>query len=161
MRFDITRLPVGEAIIGFLLAILAVTFVAAFIASEDGGGQWAAAGSPTPQSSPAASPTPGGSPGGALAVTAGDNFFDPDTFTVPAGETVTFEIKNGGAAIHNLRIAGPDGEYKTGDDAVSDPNLLPGGASGSLTWSAPDQPGKIDFRCDFHPQVMTGTITVE
>ena len=65
MRVDITRLPVGEMLIGFLLAALAVTFVGAFVAVEDGGGEKEGAvmaASPAPQASPMPETPPPGAP---------------------------------------------------------------------------------------------------
>lgn len=94
-------------------------------------------------------------------VSMGDNFFEPAEFTVPAGATVTFNLANEGAAIHNMRVAGEDGEYNSADDAVSDPDLVSGGAEAVLEWTAPDDPGEVPFQCDFHPTDMLGTITVE
>lgn len=94
-------------------------------------------------------------------VSMGDNFFDPNEFTVEEGATITFNITNDGAAIHNMRIAGADNEYNTDDDAVSDPELMTGGQEGTLVWTAPNESGVYDFLCDFHPTDMVGTITVE
>jgi len=91
----------------------------------------------------------------------GDNFFEPKEFTVELGQTVTFNITNDGAAIHSMRIAGPDGEYNTDDDAVSDPEMVNPGETAVLSWIAPDEPATIDFRCDFHLGEQTGTITVQ
>ncbi len=88
------------------------------------------------------------------------NFFEADTFTVSTGQEVTFTITNDGVAIHNMRIAGADGEYNTVDDTVSDPELFQAGDTGTLVWTAPDETGEIIFRCDFHPIDMVGTITV-
>jgi plastocyanin len=90
-----------------------------------------------------------------------DNKFDPAGFTVPAGATVTFNLTNDGAAIHAMRVSGEDNEYNTDDDAVSDPDLISGGGTGTLEWTAPDSSGEIKFQCDFHPTDMLGTITVE
>ena len=89
------------------------------------------------------------------------NFFEANTFTVSPGQEVTFNLTNDGAAIHNMRIAGGDGEYNTDDDTVSDPDLFQAGDSGTLVWTAPDEPGEIIFRCDFHLLDMIGTISVE
>lgn len=157
MKSDITKLPVGEMMIGFLLLALAVTFVGAFAATgDDEGGEPAV--SETPGATGTAAPT---GPGGAIAISMGDNFFDPKTFTVQAGASVTVNLTNNGTAIHNMRIGGPDATYNTGDDAVSDPQLVPGGQTAVLTWDAPSEPGEIIFQCDFHPTDMKGTITVE
>lgn len=94
-------------------------------------------------------------------VTMGDNSFDPAEFSVPAGATVTFNLTNEGAAIHNMRIAGEDGDYNTDDDAASDPDIVSAGDTAVVEWTAPDEAGEIDFQCDFHPTDMLGTITVE
>jgi plastocyanin len=88
------------------------------------------------------------------------NFFELAQFTVSPGQEVTFNIANDGIAIHNMRIDGGDGEYDTGDDTVSDPELFQAGDAGTLAWTAPDEPGEIIFRCDFHPLDMIGTISV-
>jgi len=157
MKFDITKLPVGEMMVGFLLLALAVTFVGAFAATGDDEGE-----EPAVSETPGETGTPGPTgPGGAIAITMGDNFFDPDTFTVQAGASVTVNLTNEGTAIHNMRIAGPDASYNTGDDAVSDPQLVSAGQTATLTWDAPSEPGEIIFQCDFHPTDMKGTITVE
>ncbi|HUF52601.1 MAG TPA: cupredoxin domain-containing protein [Dehalococcoidia bacterium] len=94
-------------------------------------------------------------------VSMGDNFFEPNEFTVPAGATVTFNLTNDGAAIHNMRIFGADNEQNTDDDVVSDPDLVTGGETATLEWTAPEETGEYDFLCDFHPTDMIGVITVE
>jgi plastocyanin/heme-degrading monooxygenase HmoA len=112
-----------------------------------------------------ATPTPGeGSPpptDGIVAISMGDNFFDPNEITVAAGSEVEIDLTNNGAAIHNMRIAGEDGEYNTDDDVVSDPEVISGGQTGTVVWTAPSSAGEIIFHCDFHPTDMIGTITVE
>ena len=162
MKLDITKLPLGEALIGFVLVAVVLTFVLAFaFPTESGLGDKAVTGSPTPEASPTPQETPSGTPSGGLAVVMKDNLFEPAEMKVKAGASVTFDLKNEGVAIHNMRVAGPDGSYNTGDDAVSDPNLISGGATGKLDWTAPDQPGEIKFQCDFHQPAMAGTITVQ
>ena len=157
MKFDITKLPVGEMMIGFLLLALAITFVGAFAATgDDDGGE--AAVSETPAESATAPPGDGG---GNVAIVMTDNKFDPNAITVDSGASVTFDLTNNGVAIHNMRIAGPDGSYNTGDDAVSDPGLVSGGQTATLSWDAPSDAGEIIFQCDFHPTDMKGTITVQ
>jgi plastocyanin len=155
MKLDLSKLPVLEGLIGFFMVVLIVTFVGAFAATrsddEDGG-------EPTASEPPAGSPAPDGS---TLAVSLGDNFFEPGEYVVAAGASVTFDITNDGSAIHNMRIAGADNEYDSDDDAVSDPEIVPGGQDAVVTWQSSDAPGEIDFRCDFHPDQMTGTITVQ
>jgi plastocyanin len=129
-------------------------------AEQVNGGQEADGETPTPGGETGGE-TPGGGTGGGIAVTMADNKFDPTKITVSAGAAVTLNITNGGSAIHNMRIAGPDGNYNTNDDAVSDPNLVPGGSEATIEWTAPDAAGEIKFQCDFHPTEMVGTITVQ
>src|SRR3990172_4229904 len=61
MRFDITKIPVGGMLIGFLLAATIVTFIGAFAATDDDGGNGEQV-QASPTATPAASPTPAGSP---------------------------------------------------------------------------------------------------
>ncbi len=120
---------------------------------------------------PAAGETPtDGAAGGepvAFNVSMGDNFFEANTFTVSPGQQLTFDLANDGQAIHNMHIAGTDNEYgvsfcePAGDEPCSDPELFSAGDTGTLVWTAPDEPGEFIFRCDFHPIEMVGTITVE
>jgi hypothetical protein len=154
--------------IGAVVVIAAGALAGAALwgAIEDDEGQASEGGEPTA----AASPSPGGgspAPGGAgLAVTMGDNFFEYEgvkkpAIKVAAGESITINLDNAGTAIHNMRIAGEDNAYNSDDDTVSDPQLISGGQTGTLEWTAPDAAATIDFRCDFHPTDMTGTIEVQ
>ena len=85
--------------------------------------------------------------------------FGPNRWTVALGEPITIRVTNSDSQQHNLRIAGPDGEYETMDDAVTDPEALSPGESGQLTF-APQVAGNYTFRCDFHPASMGGQIEV-
>ena len=151
------------ALIGFVLGAVVLTFVLAFaFPGESGLGDKIVEGSPTPEASPTPQETPSGTPSGGIAVALKDNLFEPKDLTLKAGASVTFDLSNEGIAPHNMRIAGPDGGYNTGDDAVSDPALVNAGETATLTWTAPDQPGEHKFQCDFHVALgMIGTITVE
>lgn len=108
---------------------------------------------------------PGGpGPGGAIALSLGDNFFEFDgakapAVPIPAAEEVTIDLSNDGIAIHNMRIAGEDGDYNTDDDFASDPDLIRGGQPATITFTLPA--GTYDFQCDFHATDMTGTIEAE
>ncbi len=174
MKLDVTKLPLGEALIGFVFAAVAVTFVLAFtlpsgagIEEKPEGDDAVAEMSPESENTPA----DGGSTGEAIAVSMGDNFFELDgqlepDIAVPLGEQTTIDLTNDGFAIHNLHIAGTDNEYGIvfcetgGDEPCSDPNLIAGGDTGSIAFQF-DEPGTFIFRCDFHPILMVGTITVE
>ena len=90
-----------------------------------------------------------------------DNVFVPDKLTVKAGQTITVKLDNQGNNTHNMHIAGLDNEYDVGDDDfLSEPDVFRAGDTGEIVFRI-DQPGVYDFRCDFHPIIMTGEITVE
>ena len=73
---------------------------------------------------------------------------------------MTFHLNNVGTLPHNMHVADGSGSYDGG--TVSTPELLMGGDTGELTWTAPSEPGvTLTFRCDVHPVDMTGTITTE
>ena len=132
-----------------LVAVLALALGAALLAAACGGG-------------PSGSPiriTPGGA-GAILDITVGDNYYKPNEFLVQAGQQVTLNVKNEGQAVHTVRLAGPDGRYETEDDTTIDPPMIKPGQTVSIVWTAPNQTGAYNFRCDYHPE-ETGTITVE
>jgi plastocyanin len=105
--------------------------------------------------------TGGETPGtGIYDVTMTDTGNTPNDYIVAVGSTLTLNFTNNGVAAHNVRVAGEDNEYNTGDDAVSDPDLIIGGGKGKLTWKAPSKAGEYIFRCDFHTD-LKGTITVK
>jgi len=103
--------------------------------------------------------TPAGA-GATLDITVGDNFYKPNEFRVQAGQRVTLNVTNEGQAVHTVRLAGPDNRYETDDDTMADPEMIKPGQTVSLVWTAPNQTGVYNFRCDYHPE-ETGTIAVE
>ena len=113
---------------------------------------------------PAGTPAPPVEISGEVAIEMGDNFFayegaNNPSFQVAVGDSISVALTNSGQAIHNMRIAGIDGEFSTDDDTVSDPDLIPGGSEGTLEFSF-DEPGTYPYQCDFHPVQMLGEITV-
>lgn len=107
-------------------------------------------------------------PGGDFVLEMGDNFFafggeQAPTIEVGANADVTLPIENSGTALHNVHVAA-SGSYDAafcttdGEAPCSDPARIPGGESGTLTFNL--APGTYDFRCDFHPNDMTGTLEV-
>ncbi len=115
----------------------------------------------------AASTTPAASPvlvSGSVAMSIGDNFFDLNgqknpTLSLKVGDSITVQLSNKGSNTHDLRIAGADNEFNTGDDTVSAPDAIAGGKGGALFFT-PTQAGTFKYQCDFHPTQMLGEITV-
>lgn len=160
----------GAQIAGFM-GILAIVLVGGTIwavAEKDSAEGEGNGGEPTASALPGTgTPGPGtSSPGpgpGATTVLMHDNFFtldggdhNPD-ITVTTGDELT--VTNEGAAIHNIRVDGPDGKYNSDDDAVSDPDVVRGGGEASLTVDMDS--GEYKYQCDFHPQEMVGTFVVQ
>lgn len=113
---------------------------------------------PSTSATPSAPVSPDAS--GNLAVQMQDNVFTQNNIHVQAGQTVNVNLTNTGSSIHNMRIAGPDGNYETNDDVVSNPDNVRAGATATLSFVFA-QAGSTKFQCDFHPNEMTGTITVQ
>ncbi len=90
-----------------------------------------------------------------VAVAMKDNVFEPKEITVEKG-AVTFEVKNVGAAIHNMRVISNGAE---GKDFSSKP-VIEAGAADKFTATF-TKSGTIKFQCDFHLPDMVGTITVK
>jgi plastocyanin len=86
-------------------------------------------------------------PAASIVVSLGDNFFEPTTVNMKAGQTTKVALVNGGEATHNLWSSGPDNESGNGDDIRSAD--LAAGEIGSIEVKF-DQPGDYGFSCTFH-----------
>lgn len=159
MKLDLTRLPVGEMVVGFLIVSLLATFILAFTLVDSGSDA-------TEDVVTDVTSTPI-SDGAEIVMR--DNSFDSNDITVTAGDTLTFNLTNEGVAVHNMRIAQADGNYSDdgvceldGLDSCSDPTAVTSGQTAVLEWEVSAEAGAvIAFRCDFHPDEMTGTLTVQ
>jgi cytochrome c oxidase subunit 2 len=107
----------------------------------------------------------GGTPPPPDAIILDDNFVhlqgqseENPTITVPSGKTVA--VVNEGAALHNLQVSPFESAICTLDDPspCSDPPRISGGDEGTITFDIPA--GNYEYRCDFHPVEMTGTLVV-
>jgi cytochrome c oxidase subunit 2 len=83
-----------------------------------------------------------------IEVTASDFAFDPDTFEVEGGGEVEVSLTNDGDVEHSFSIEDPEFEIEA-----------EGGDSATGTFTAPDD-GSVEFFCKYHPDQMTGEITV-
>jgi plastocyanin len=81
--------------------------------------------------------------------------FTTDEITLPANEDVTLTFDNQDSVAHNFAIyetEQADKEIFVGDQVTAD--------SIDYKFKTP-RPGEYFFRCDFHPDQMTGTVIVE
>jgi mono/diheme cytochrome c family protein/plastocyanin len=113
---------------------------------------------------PPATPGPPVPVTGTIAMNMADNFFELDgqpnpTLEVKVNDPITVQLTNTGSAPHNQRTNGADGEFDSDDDAVSDPDVIAGGGTGTLAFSYA-QPGTYAYKCDFHIDQMNGEIVV-
>ncbi len=159
--------------IGGILGLAAIILIGGTIwavASKDNGTEAAV-------SQPTASAAPGGgtpAPGGSLEIDLADNVIKFNgqanpAIPVAAGQPVTFQLKNSGAAIHNIDVGGTSvqdpaySHFCTASDATvtacSTPIRIAGGGTGTLTFTI-TKPGTYHFRCDYHPTQMLGTFVV-
>ncbi len=116
---------------------------------------------------PPVSPSPTEAAGGETAeagaeaqmqLTAENIAFDKDTITVPAGSHVVVEFTNNDSVPHNFAVyasESADEEIFVGE-RITGPN-----ETVTYEFDAPSEPGDYFFRCDVHPQQMTGQFVVE
>lgn len=150
--------PGGKLILAFSMVLLLVVLSAC-------------AGSPSPApsisinppsigavSSPPAVPDTASSAGQAVTIdlTAQSFSFSQSTITVPAGAGVTINFNNKDRAPHNF-AAYTDSKAAT---SIFVGKLITGPASITYDFKAPAKVGDYFFRCDAHPQSMTGKFVV-
>ncbi len=85
-----------------------------------------------------------------------DNFFEPKEITVNAGDTIEFEAKNDGIAIHNMMIQSSAVEGKDYSSAAAVNPSEESKFTATFT-----KPGTHKFICAYHLPDMVGTITVK
>jgi plastocyanin len=94
-----------------------------------------------------------------LTLTAQNSAFSPTTLTAPAGSLVVMTFVNKDINVpHNFALypdsrATPASRLFAGD-------LVVGQKTVEYTFVAPSKPGNYFFRCDYHPELMTGTFVV-
>ena len=114
-------------------------------------------GTPTPDAPTAATGGGAGEPV-AIALEARDMQFDTDILVAPAGATVTVAFENRDAGVqHNLAVYT---DASAGTVIFKGP-VVTGPGSATYTFTAPSTPGTYFFRCDLHPEQMTGSFVVQ
>ena len=144
----------------FSLVPLALVFAGVIIGSIHGSDSDpevfpTAAAAPPPSSS---SPAPGAPSGGGttLQITAANLQFNPRTLTAPPNTAITVRLNNQDAGVlHNVAVY--NNSQASTRIFVGDLHTGPGTKDYSFTTPGP---GSYFFRCDVHPDTMTGTFNV-
>jgi|SRR5689334_5600061 len=101
-------------------------------------------------------------------VTMTDFQFQPNQFTVPAGQEITFNATNNGAVVHNFIIMKLGTSAGPAFDDQDVPNVfwqveLPPGGSTNTSFTAPTDPGDYEVVCKTEGHIaagMTAKLTV-
>lgn len=103
----------------------------------------------------------GGGPTTTIDVTMTDFQFQPNRFTIPAGQEITFNSRNNGAVVHNFVIM--DLGTAAGDvfDEEDIPNVfweveIPAGGSTTTSFTAPTEPGDYEVVCRTEGHILSG-----
>jgi uncharacterized cupredoxin-like copper-binding protein len=105
-----------------------------------------------------------GGPSKSIRVTINDFAFSPNTFTVPAGEQISFTASNNGAVQHDFIIMnlGHDvqGQFKEEDKAnvYWKKEFIEPGGSVTDTFTAPGEPGEYQVICGIAGHFQAGMI---
>jgi plastocyanin len=104
--------------------------------------------------SPAPTPVPGATQ---LELVAANLAFDKSSLSAPAGKPVSVILDNQDASVpHNSSLYADRGYTQS----VFTGELDNGPATKTYTFDAPSTPGAYFFRCDVHPDTMTGQFTI-
>jgi plastocyanin len=110
----------------------------------------------------------GSSSGGSTIKTTMTDFkFDPNTWTVNAGQQVTIDLTNNGSTDHSWALMSKpiSGSFTDADKAnVLFSKTVPAGQTATATFTAPSTPGSYQVICDIpgHFEAgMQGTLTVK
>ena len=96
-------------------------------------------------------------------VTMTDFQFNPTSFTVPAGEEITFHTTNNGAVVHSFVIMNLGQHVGTEYNEEDHPNVYweveiqPGGST-DTTFTAPTEPGDYEIICHIQGHVQAGMV---
>lgn len=84
--------------------------------------------------------------------------FDVESITVSAGVEVTVTLDNRDAGVpHNIAFY----TDSSASQLIAGTEVENGPVTQTLTFTAPTAPGTYFFRCDVHPDTMTGALVVQ
>ncbi len=85
----------------------------------------------------------------AASVEAFDFYFEPTTILLDAETEATITLTNNGSVAHSFTVADLEIEIEA-----------EGGEAGSTTFVTPSEPGAFEFFCKFHPEEMSGSLSI-
>jgi plastocyanin len=94
-------------------------------------------------------------------VTMTDFQFQPNQFSIPAGEEITFKSSNNGAVVHNfviMKLGTSAGDFFDDEDVPNvywETEIVPGG-SVDTTFTAPSEPGEYQVICRTEGHIVSG-----
>lgn len=105
----------------------------------------------------------GGGASTSIDVTMTDFQFQPNQYTVPAGQEISFKSTNNGAVVHNfviMKLGTSAGDFFDDEDV---PNVywqveLPPGASADTSFTAPSEPGEYEVVCRTEGHILSGMV---
>jgi plastocyanin len=103
----------------------------------------------------------GGGVSDKINVTMTDFQFQPNQFTVPAGQEISFTSANNGAVVHNFVImklgtsAGDSFDEEDVSNVYWEVELVPGGST-ETTFTAPSEPGEYQVVCRTEGHIVSG-----
>lgn len=103
----------------------------------------------------------GGGASTKINVTMTDFQFQPNQFTVPAGQEITFSSSNNGAVVHNfviMKLGTSAGDFFDEEDVPNvywEIELQPGG-SVDTSFTAPSEPGEYEVVCRTEGHIVSG-----
>lgn len=101
-------------------------------------------------------PTPATGGGVTVELTATNFSFSRSRLEVARGAQVVLRFRNEDGVAHNFALYA---NAQAQEGLFSSPAVGPR-SSGEFTFVAPDRPGEYFFRCNFHPDFMTGVLAV-
>lgn len=143
-----------------VLSVLGLLALALFAAACGGGEEEAPTETPGAGESPAAGETPSGGELTFEVKMIPTIQFDKSELSIPANQDVTATADNTDEGIlHNFAVYNSRDEAEGGGEAIAATEGCTAPCTGSATLNLP--PAEYFFRCDFHPQQMTGTLVVK
>jgi plastocyanin len=105
----------------------------------------------------------GSGPSTTIDVAMTDFQFQPNQFTVPAGQEITFNSTNTGAVVHNfviMKLGTTAGDFFDDEDVPNvfwEVEIQPGG-SADTSFTAPTEPGEYEVICRTEGHIVSGMI---